>query len=119
MKPGIYNLDLSIKRSSLDALRIQRVRRSSRRDPLHILRLLLVFSLLLVLSISYLWVRLATVEVGYQISEANRQRYRLLEENRRLKMEVANLKSPGRIERIGREELGLHHPRGEEIVRVK
>ncbi len=66
----------------------------------------------------YLWCRLTVVNLGYEISRLNMERKLALEENRRLKIELARLKSPQRIERIARR-VGLVYPQEDQIVRVK
>jgi len=66
----------------------------------------------------YIWCRLSVVSMGYDISEANRERGALMERNRRLKIEFMELKSPQRIERIALEELGLVHPSEGQIIKV-
>lgn len=80
--------------------------------------LLCVFAMTAVLFI-YIWTRLTVVNTGYEISRANASRLGLIEKNRRLKIEYMRLKSPGRIERIGREELGLSHPEGEQVMKIR
>jgi cell division protein FtsL len=70
------------------------------------------------LAISHVWTRLKAIEYGYKISKANKQRAELVETNRRLRIEVALLKSPERIARIATEELGLQHPLPDQIRRL-
>lgn len=70
------------------------------------------------LAISHVWTRLRAFEYGYKISKAAKRRARLLEINRRLRIEVALLKSPARISRIATEELGLQPPKPEQIRRL-
>ena len=70
------------------------------------------------LAISHVWTRLKAIEYGYKISKAAKRRARLLELNRRLRIEVALLKSPARITRIATEELGLRPPTPEQIRRL-
>ncbi|HLC18498.1 MAG TPA: hypothetical protein VJM57_05740 [Thermodesulfobacteriota bacterium] len=67
----------------------------------------------------YIWCRLAVVNTGYEISSANLDRDAFIEQNKRLKFEFMELKSPERIEGIASGELGLVHPTGEQIVRVR
>lgn len=100
------------------ALRVQRVRRTTLKDSLFLLHLSLAIFLFILLAAFYLWIRLEIIELGYEISRANRIRHELTEENKRLKIELTNLKSPERIEGIGRR-LGLHYPSGGEVIRVR
>ena len=100
------------------ALRAQRVRRAKVKESLFFLHLSLAVFFSILFVASYLWLRLEIIKLGYEISEANRVRYELTEENKRLKIELATLRAPERIEKIGRR-LGLHHPTGEEVVRIR
>lgn len=67
----------------------------------------------------YLWCRLVVVNTGYEISKANSARDGLIEENRRLRIELVALKSPERIERIAREELNLARPQAGQTVSIQ
>ena len=67
----------------------------------------------------YLWSRLLTVSIGYEISRAERERMEFARETERLKLEVETLKSPSRIEEIAKGELGLIYPRQEQIIKVR
>ena len=66
----------------------------------------------------YLWCRVATVNIGYEMSVLNASRSLELERNKRLRVELIRLKSPERLERIGRE-TGLVYPTGKQVVRVR
>ncbi len=49
-------------------------------------------------------------EMGYRLAEMEEAVAALQEENRRLKLEVARLEAPERIERVARERLGMYRP---------
>ena len=49
------------------------------------------------------WARITTVQLGYDLSEAAATHQRLVEENRALRLEVAALKAPARLERLAKE----------------
>lgn len=101
-------------------MKTQRIRvKSDVRDPVYLLPLLLGILSVVIVSIFYLWIRLEVIKLGYEISEASRYQMELIQENKRLKIELSNLKSPERIERIARENLKLHYPMGEEVIMVK
>ncbi|MEE9614821.1 MAG: cell division protein FtsL [Thermodesulfobacteriota bacterium] len=101
-------------------LRYQRVRTRSEVSSTDFLYLCLGAVLVMVLVLFvYLWSRVAVVHLGYEISGANAERSVLLEKKRRLSVELMELHSPGRIERIASGELGLIHPSAEQIVRIK
>jgi cell division protein FtsL len=51
--------------------------------------------------------RVLVVRTGYQLSELESEHRALTRENDRLKLELATLKNPSRLEKIAREELGM------------
>lgn len=110
-----------VKRMALTShLMTQRVRvKRDVMDPAYLLPLLLGILSVVMVSIFYIWVHLEIIKLGYEVSEAARHQIELTQENKRLKIEFSNLKSPERIERIARERLNLHYPMGEEVVMVK
>lgn len=105
------------KGSSLSHQRVL-VRRDLR-DPTFLFSVLAAVVVVVVVTLFYLWTRLMVVNMGYEISGLNKERRGLVEENKRLKLEVLTLKSPQRIEEIARRELGLTYPGGEQIVKVE
>ncbi len=74
---------------------------------------------MLLIAGAFLWSRLTVVNLGYEISKASTSRSALLEQNKRLKFEFMELKSPERIERIASGELSLVHPKGEQIINIR
>lgn len=75
--------------------------------------LTVVFFVLLV------WPRQAAIDLGYKISYLNQEQKELLRINRELKLEIAYLKSPSRLERLGREEFNLFPPDPSQIIVVQ
>ncbi len=78
-----------------------------------------VVLIIFLFSFIYLWSRVNVTKYGYEISSAVTARASLSEENRRLSMEITRLKSPERIERVAKDELGLVYPTADQIVRIK
>jgi cell division protein FtsL len=70
-------------------------------------------------AISHVWTRMRAIECGYKISKASKRHRKLLEVNRRLRIEVTLLKNPKRVARIAAEELGMHHPQPDQIRRLR
>ena len=68
-------------------------------------------------AVAQVWTNLRAIELGYEISKLTKKRRSLLEANRRLRIEVALLKSPARIGRLARE-IGLREPEPEQIRRL-
>lgn len=66
-------------------------------------------------AVAHVWVRLRVIHLGYQISRGSMEEQRLLEQHKRLELEAAVLRQPGRIEQIARERLGMARPDPERI----
>ena len=56
------------------------------------------------------------MELGYQLSDIHGLHTRLLNDNKKLHLELARLKAPDRVERFAVEQLGLKHPSKNQIV---
>ena len=80
-----------------------------------------LLSLLVMVAVAlvYVWSHLYNTQLKYQIAEEMTVRDNLMEENRRLKVEIATLKSPQRIESIARDKLKLQYPEREQVVLIK
>ena len=70
-------------------------------------------------AIAQVWTQLRAIEYGYSLSKATRVQAKLREHNRRLRVELQLLKSPARVARIARGELGLRSPEPEQIRYVR
>lgn len=90
---------------------------SSRRQVL--LAIILVITLACGAAICQVWTRFRVINYGYKIGEASKEQQRMKEINRRLRVELALLKSPERITRIATEELGLKPQRPEQVRRIR
>jgi cell division protein FtsL len=64
----------------------------------------------------HLHVRFDGIELGYATSAARARQSRLLLEQRELRLELASLKSPARIEADARERLGMEVPGHDRII---
>ncbi len=64
----------------------------------------------------YTWCRVQSIQVRYEISElgANQERMVRLQDN--LKIELARLKSPQRIAKIAKQQLGLVAPTSKQLI---
>lgn len=87
------------------------------------LRLLLFFSLVLFLfigsSLFYVWSRIQVIHLGYEISRTLKEGKALMEANKRLRLEVATLKSYARIEKIAVEELRMVKPKPDQVIVIR
>ncbi|MBW2603158.1 MAG: cell division protein FtsL [Deltaproteobacteria bacterium] len=58
----------------------------------------------------YTWCRVNYIGVGYEISKETKKQHELVALQNNLKIEMASLKSPGRIAKIAKDQLGLKSP---------
>lgn len=65
------------------------------------------------------WLRTAVVNLGYELSELEKQKTLLLREGRLISAERANLYSVGKIEEVAIKQLGMSFPKREKIFFVK
>jgi cell division protein FtsL len=73
----------------------------------------LVFSMLL-----FVWSRTQMVQMGYEVSQANKIYQGYVSENQQLRVEVASLRAPSRIEALAKSQLGFVTPKAEQIILV-
>lgn len=107
---------------SLDAQGARRRQAAYTKDDLVrakiVFRLMFLVAFMAVLSIFYIWSRIQIVEYGYSINDLTLKQEKLIEENKKLKVEVATLKSPERIEKIAQEKLGMQTPTTGQMVEL-
>ena len=70
-------------------------------------------------ALFFVWSRIQVIQLGYEISNALKQGRALAEMKKRLTLEVATLKSYGRIEKVAVEELGMSKPRPDQVVVIR
>lgn len=75
-----------------------------------------IFLWLLFSGFGYVWCRVQVVNLGYLLSDIHRLHTRLVNDNKKLHLELARLKAPERVQRIAIEKLGLKHPSKDQIV---
>jgi len=87
------------------------------------LRRLFLFALLMFLfiggSLFYVWSRIQVIRLGYEISSALKEEKALTEVNKRLRLEIATLKSYARIEKFAVEELRMSKPKPEQVIVIR
>lgn len=66
----------------------------------------------------YTWSRVQCVRARYEISEQAKEQERLIAYQDNLKIELARLKSPRRIARIAKNQLGLITPKPSQMILV-
>ena len=89
-------------------------------NRLDVFRFLMICMVLLtVVSVFHVWSRFKLVDLNVQISETSRLLKEAEQEQKRLNLEVASLRTPARIETIARNELGMALPSEQQVVLVK
>jgi cell division protein FtsL len=87
------------------------------------LNLLILFAFLMFFfiggSLFYVWSRIQVIRVGYEISNALKEERALMEANKKLRLEIATLKSYARIEKLAREELKMTKPKPEQVIVIR
>jgi cell division protein FtsL len=84
---------------------------------------LLLFILLILFfiggSLFYVWSRIQVIRLGYEISSVLKEEKVLTEANKRLRVEIATLKSYARIERLAVEELRMTKPKPQQVIVIR
>ena len=78
-----------------------------------------VMVLLTLVSVFHVWSRVEVIDLTLKISESGRLSKEELQENQRLKVEVASLKAPARIESLAKGQLGMALPTDQQVVLVR
>ena len=79
---------------------------------------LIIFMLFLFMGsgIGYVWSNFERTQIGYDLSKLKKEEMALREINRKLRLELATLKSPQYLETIATKKLGLRQPTLEQII---
>ena len=96
----------------------------SKVGPKRIRSNLLIFFILLMFfflggSLFYVWSRIQVIQIGYEISNALKEERALAEANKKLRLEIATLKSYVRIEKFAVEELRMVKPKPEQVIVIR
>lgn len=78
-----------------------------------------VMVLLTVVSIFHVWSRVEVIDLNLQLADVTRLMKEQQQEHNRLKLEVASLKTPARIETLAKGELGMALPTDQQVVVIK
>jgi cell division protein FtsL len=70
-------------------------------------------------SLFYVWSRIQVIQLGYEISNALREERTMTEAGKRLRLEIATLKSYTRIERVAVEELRMAKPKPDQVIVIR
>jgi cell division protein FtsL len=106
-------------RNSRTGVRISNSRK--KRNEFHVTRkqiFLIIIMLFLFMgsSIGYVWSTFESTQIGYDLSQLQKEEMRLRETNRKLLLEIAVLKSPQNLVTIATQKLGLGQPTPKQII---
>ena len=89
-----------------------------KRGDIKITGIWIVFMVVFILELFiYTWCRVNCIGLGYEISKETKKQHELIALQNNLKIELASLKSPERIAKIAKNQLGLKAPtKGQTIV---
>ena len=85
---------------------------------MHLLPAVALMALVTAVGLVHVTGRVMVVDAGYRLSSAEAQSRVLQRENDRLKLELATLKTPARLERLAREKLGMGLPAAGAVLAV-
>ena len=78
-----------------------------------------IASVLMAVALLYVWSHIHMTELEYQIARELNSREQIMEEQTKLKVELATLRSPRRIETIAREKLQMTYPERTQVILLK
>ncbi len=78
----------------------------------------LLMGCLVGLALSHVWLRLQVIRLGYVLSATSKLQGQLEQENRELRLELATLTSPDRLETRAKDRLGLREPEKDQLVNL-
>ncbi len=78
-----------------------------------------ITTVLMAVLLIYVWSHIHMTELEYQIARELSSKEQFTEEQAKLKVEFATLKSPQRIEIIAREKLQMTYPGREQVILLK
>jgi cell division protein FtsL len=71
---------------------------------------------LMAVALVYVWSHIRMTELEYMVAEEMSKKESLLEEQRKLNVEIATLKSPQRIESFAKHKLQMSYPEREQVI---
>lgn len=78
-----------------------------------------VMVMVTVVSIFHVWSRVKLIDLNLKIAATNHLYKELQQDNKRLKVEIASLKTPARIEALAKGDLGMALPTDQQMIVVK
>ncbi len=81
--------------------------------------LIVISVVLMILALLYVWSHIHMTQLEYKVAAEISKKDDLLEDQRKLKLEYATLKSPRRIEAIAKNTLQMSYPDREQVIFIK
>ena len=78
--------------------------------------ILIMLFLFLLAGISHVWLNFKRTQMGYTLSQLKKEIRQIEEYNRKLKLEIAYLRSPEHLEKRALREFDLIHPLPKQII---
>jgi cell division protein FtsL len=106
-------------RNAKTGVRLRNSRRKKRRYHVtrrQVILIIIMLFLFMGTGIGYVWSNFERTQIGYDLSQLKKEEMRLKEINRKLRLELALLRSPQYLETKAVNELGLRQPTPEQIV---
>jgi cell division protein FtsL len=110
---------MMMSRNCQTGIRIHNLPRKGNRFRLTPRQVPLIIGLLIAFmgsGIGYVWSNHEKTQIGYDIAQLKKEEMRLLETNRKLRLEMAFLKSPANLEAHAVKRFGLRQPTPDQIV---
>ena len=77
---------------------------------------IVVTLVLMAVALIYVWSHIHMTELEYLVAAEMSTKEKLVEEQRKLKVEIATLKSPQRLEAVAKEQLHMTYPTREQVI---
>ncbi len=84
-----------------------------------LIKLLVLGGFVVALALFYTWSRVQIVQLGYEINELKIEHQNLMDQNKRLTMEISLVKSPENLRNTVSQKLGMELPKLGQIVEIK
>ena len=91
-------------------------RKKKTRNPKTLAVGLVIMGLFIAELLFYTWCRVQSIQIRYEISELKVKQQQLATHQDTLKIELARLKSPKRIAKIAKQQLGLIAPTSKQLI---
>lgn len=89
------------------------------KNSYNILLSLIITVIAISCSLFCVWSHIQVINLGYEISQVNTKSKELLQLNKKLKLEIATLTSPNRVEGFAKKKLRLISPRPDQLVIIE